>query len=604
MTEPVSAWERRFRAPTLSLPTWSRHAPGRTAFVSKESGAYQAHVWDMGRDVRRQVTHEPVGVDLASTTADGSGVAWFHDASGDEHGRWMVEPFDGGDPLPLVPGVPDGWPAGLALGASVRAVGTADRHGTFAIHVAVDGGPSRVLYRHREAAGVAGPERVGFNLAGLASDESLLLVEHTEHGDPLHPALRAFDPRTGEVAGDLWDGRGLGLRGAAWSPVHGDLRVAVIHERDGADRPAIWDLGTGERTDLEVPTAGTVDVLDWWPDASALLLRNTFEGRDELYRLALGDGSLARIDHPTGIITDARVRPDGRVWMRATSAAEQARILDDTGAEVIAAEGERAPDGRPYVSWRFTNPHGQEVHGFYVTPAGAGPFPLVMDVHGGPHWLWEDTFAPAVQALVDHGYAVGLANYRGSTGYTRAWRDAIIGNPGFTELEDVMAGVEDLIARGIADPSRLVLGGASWGGYLTLLGLGLYPDRFAAGVAEVPVADYVAAYEDEAPVLQAMDRGLFGGSPEERPDAYRERSPITYVDRVDGPLLVLAGANDSRCPIRQVDNYLVALRARGVEAEVYRYDTGHGSMVTDEQVRQMRVKLGFLLRHVPTGARV
>jgi dipeptidyl aminopeptidase/acylaminoacyl peptidase len=128
---------------------------------------------------------------------------------------------------------------------------------------------------------------------------------------------------------------------------------------------------------------------------------------------------------------------------------------------------------------------------------------------------------------------------------------------------------------------------------------GLHPDRWAAVVAGVPVADYVAAYEDEAPSLQMMDRGLFGGGPEEFRAMYEERSPITYVDRVAAPVLILAGENDSRCPIRQIDNYADALRARGGEVELYRYTTGHSSFVVEERVRQVRAQLTFVASHVP-----
>src|SRR5438128_5586396 len=122
---------------------------------------------------------------------------------------------------------------------------------------------------------------------------------------------------------------------------------------------------------------------------------------------------------------------------------------------------------------------------------------------------------PDVQAWVDHGVAVAMVNYRGSTGYGVAFRDALIGNPGFPEVEDVVAGLDALVAEGVADPDRAVLAGGSWGGYITLLGLGRQPERWIAGVAAVPVADYVAAYEDEAPTLQAFARSLLGGSPAE-----------------------------------------------------------------------------------------
>jgi dipeptidyl aminopeptidase/acylaminoacyl peptidase len=114
----------------------------------------------------------------------------------------------------------------------------------------------------------------------------------------------------------------------------------------------------------------------------------------------------------------------------------------------------------------------------------------------------------------------------------------------------------------------------------------------------VPVADYVAAYEDEAPGLKALDSMLFGGSPDEKPELYRERSPITYVDAVVAPVLVIAGDNDTRCPIRQILNYVDALERRGRPYRLHRYEAGHGSMVVDERVEHMRLELEFVLEHV------
>jgi dipeptidyl aminopeptidase/acylaminoacyl peptidase len=150
------------------------------------------------------------------------------------------------------------------------------------------------------------------------------------------------------------------------------------------------------------------------------------------------------------------------------------------------------------------------------------------------------------------------------------------------------------VAEGLADPDRLVLTGRSWGGYLTLLGIGRHPDDWTVAVGSMPVADYVAAYEDEMAALQAFDRSLFGGAPSEVPERYREASPITFVDRVTIPLLVIAGENDPRCPIRQVENYVRRLAQRGGEVTFYRYDAGHGSLVVDEAIRQKRTALEFV----------
>ena len=102
--------------------------------------------------------------------------------------------------------------------------------------------------------------------------------------------------------------------------------------------------------------------------------------------------------------------------------------------------------------------------------------------------------------------------------------------------------------------------------------------------------------------MRAFDRSLFGGSPDEVRDRYERSSPLTYVDAVRVPVLVLAGANDPRCPIRQIDNWLAAAQERGTAVEVYRFDAGHGSLVVDERVRQMRTELEFVARQLGLSA--
>ncbi|CAM5538242.1 peptide hydrolase [Streptomyces avidinii] len=144
-----------------------------------------------------------------------------------------------------------------------------------------------------------------------------------------------------------------------------------------------------------------------------------------------------------------------------------------------------------------------------------------------------------------------------------------------------------------------MLSGGSWGGYLTLLGLGTQPGAWAVGLAAVPVADYVTAYHDEMEALKALDRTLFGGAPEEVPERFEASSPLTYVDAVQAPVHIAAGVNDPRCPIRQIDNYVDRLAARGAVHEVYRYDAGHGSLVVEERIKQVRMELEFALKHLP-----
>jgi len=597
--EPRPDWQERFRAPTLTLPEWSRHAPEHAVLTSDETGSFQAYAWDVIEGERRRVTDERVGVMYATVSADGSEVVWFSDPTGDESGRWLAMPFDGGDPRELLPGAPAGWPDGLALGLHVVAGVLAERDG-FAVYVSRDGEPAKEIFRHVDAIGIGGTDFhiEGTTVCGLSADEDLLCVTTAQEGDNIHRQLIVLDTRTDAVVGELADGPGLGVDAFAWSPVAGDRRLLAAHEREDLMRPVIWDLATGARTDVPVDVPGEIVPVDWWPDGRSILVAHLFRGRSQLHRLELASGTLTQILHPRGEVHGARVRPDGSVWLRVSSGHEASRLLDDAGSVLLEPDRPGLRTGAPYREWLFRNPDGDQVHGWLVVPEGEGPFPVYMKVHGGPSWLYEDTFWPDVQMLVDAGFLVGMVNYRGSTGYGAKWRDHIIGNIGFPEVADTVAGLDDLVARGLADPKRAVIGGWSWGGYTTLLALGTYPDRWTAGVAGVPVGDYMASYDDSAPSLQAYDRTLVGAVVHDVPEFIAERSPITYVGNVRAPVLVLIGENDTRCVPEQAYNYVNALRDAGGQVEVYSYGEGHSSYIVDEELRQWGAVLEFLRRHI------
>ena len=596
--ERTPIWEQRLRAPVLSMPDWSPNAPDRIVVESTESGVWQVHTWDVATGARRQVTDHPVGVTAGSVSIDGADVLWWQDESGDESGQWYAAPFGGGDPRPLLDGIPAGWNEGFAQASGTVAASVSDRDG-FAVYLSIDRGPVKEIVRSTDWLRVSGSEG-GFNRGGLSTDGSLLCLQHCEGGDMLHPALRVIDARTSGVVADLADD-GKSLATAAWSPIPGDNRLVVIHERSGEQASSIWEPSTGAWADLETGLSGEVVALDWWPDASALLVTNLVEGRHRLYRFDLTTNTLTAIEHPEGQISGGLVRPDGAVWYRWANGASAPRIMDDRGREVLTAEGERAPAGRPYISFRFDNPHGQSVHGFYVTPDGNAPFPILIRPHGGPTWLDEDRWSPEVQAYVDAGFAVAMINYRGSTGYGAGWRDTLIGDIGGPELEDLNAGLAWLVDRGIANPARAVIGGWSWGGYLTLMELGKHPDLWVCGIAGIPVGDYELSYDDMSPVLQAYDRALLGGTPSEVPDLMRDRNPIYFADDVRAPVLFVIGENDSRCPYRQAMAYVDKLAARGHPHQVYLFGTGHGSNDVEEEIRQVGTILDFLANNVPAG---
>ncbi len=176
--------------------------------------------------------------------------------------------------------------------------------------------------------------------------------------------------------------------------------------------------------------------------------------------------------------------------------------------------------------------------------------------------------------------------------FGRDFEEKIRGNIGHWELEDMVAGRRWLVEQGIAEPGRVFLTGWSYGGYLTLFALGKQPELWAGGMAGVAFGDYAIAYEDEAETLRAYDRGLMGGTPQEKPEAYAVSSPITYTAQVKAPVLIIQGRNDTRCPPRSIEVYETKMKELGKSIEVYWFDAGHGSLQVeqriDHQERMMR----------------
>lgn len=584
-------WKRRFTATKVGFPAWDTTRLDRLASITNRGGSSQVWTHDLPSGAWRQVTNDPVGIETVHV-APGGRLVWWFDATGDERGHWVTAPFDGGDPTPLVTGVPDAWSMGLSMVGDRVAVGlaTGDR---YEVYVADGQEPARLLYAHGCPAGVGceWPEGGG----GLSSDGTLLCIRHGEDGDILRSALRVLDAGSGEVVGDLVDA-GRRLEARAWSPTEPVL--AFVSELGAFERPALWWPLSGQRRDLPLEgLPGAVFPVTWFPDGSALLVRHEHEGRAQLYRLELPSEDVRLVVDPHGDVEESNVRPDGEVWLRASDGATAPRIVTDGGREVLPNPDESPPGGTGLSDFWFEDPAGQRIHAFLATPTGEAPFPIVMSVHGGPEWHERDRFDPETQAFIDAGYAIALVNYRGSTGYGIAFRESLIGNPGLPESEDVNACLDALIAEGIADPERVYWSGWSWGGCLACLNAGLHPDRWRAIFAGIPAGDFVAAHWASSPALQAWDVAMYGGSPNEVPDAYRERDPMSYVDRVTAPVLVIAGENDSRCPIEGVTPWVDAVRANGTDVRVHLYGTGHHANADADRVQHMEMILDFFAEH-------
>ncbi len=224
-------------------------------------------------------------------------------------------------------------------------------------------------------------------------------------------------------------------------------------------------------------------------------------------------------------------------------------------------------------------------------------------MHGGPKAVETESFAPGSQAWLDCGFAYLTINYRGSTTFGREFESQILGDLGHLEIEDIVAARKWLIEQGIARPDQILLTGWSYGGYLTLLALGKYPEMWAAGIAGMPIADWTIQYEDEAETLRGYQLALFGGTPEEKPEQYTASSPITYVEHVCAPVLIIQGCNDTRTPARPVKMYEEKMKALDKAIEVKWFDGGHLSPFAgvEQSIKLQEWMLRFAYRVLEQG---
>jgi dipeptidyl aminopeptidase/acylaminoacyl peptidase len=228
--------------------------------------------------------------------------------------------------------------------------------------------------------------------------------------------------------------------------------------------------------------------------------------------------------------------------------------------------------------------------------------PAVVLVHGGPAAQAMNDFDRPVQALVSRGYVVIVPNYRGSTGYGKAFEDANQGDMGGGDLHDVLGAVDFVVNTGQVAPDGVAVMGTSYGAYLTLLAATKAPERIAAAVALFPFVNWFTEVENEDPVLQAYDLAKMG-DPVENRALWEDRSPSFFADRLRAPLLLIAGAHDPRCPPSEARQMVAALEKNGQAAELRIYDDeGHGFGRIENQIDAYERIVAFLLQHVPPPA--
>jgi dipeptidyl aminopeptidase/acylaminoacyl peptidase len=355
---------------------------------------------------------------------------------------------------------------------------------------------------------------------------------------------------------------------------------------EGAAQP-LWVEGA----ELGVPTwVQGVRTYAWSADGRRLYVCRRHEGQAQLWAVDVSTGqreivgALAEYTH----VEQVTVADGGQVAMIASSpaiptrvvvwdpATDAVRVMARSSSETIAAEQLAAPE---HVVWDSTE--GDRARGLlYLSPGASDNTqekpPLIILVHGGPTGQSEARYLGNVQFFATRGYAVLDVNYRGSSGYGRAYRNRLQGKWGLFDADDAVTGGQALAARGLVDGERMAIMGGSAGGYTVFQALIRYPGIFRAGICMYGVTNLFALASDTHKFEQHYLDSMIGPLPEAAA-LYRERSPIYAADRIRDPIAVFQGEEDPVVPKAQAETIVEALQRSGVPHLYHLYaGEGHG----------------------------
>jgi dipeptidyl aminopeptidase/acylaminoacyl peptidase len=267
------------------------------------------------------------------------------------------------------------------------------------------------------------------------------------------------------------------------------------------------------------------------------------------------------------------------------------RLLTDFGAELA-----RHASLRPMEELRATAPDGADVHGWLLKPAGKGPFPVVLTVHGGPFAQYGWTLFDEAQVYAGAGYAVVMGNPRGSAGYGESHGRAIVGDFGNLDSQDLLALLDAALQDPDLDGERTGVMGGSYGGFMTTWLVG-HTDRFRAAISE-RACNVFDSFEGSSDIGWFFVPQYIGTDP----DRVAAQSPLAHVDRIRTPMLLIHSEQDWRCPVEQAQRLFVALKQRRVEVELLLFPgEGHElsrSGLPSHRVARFEAVLDWWRRHL------
>lgn len=559
--------------------TWVRVGPAADVFLAPTDGSRSPI----------RLTETPENTFVVSWTPDSQAIIVEEDKGGDERVRlFRVEIERPGVMIPLTEPSPNYYIRGGQLHPNGRWL---IYGANYDFEKSQEIEPT-LIYRHDIVTGervvLARPQRGGYIVPKLNLQGTHILYSRKD----LHPAgtqiwLVAID---GQSDQEILNFGPTAKIEASWFP--DGQRVLFLAEAKTHRRLGIWEMRTGQITWLLDDPQRNIEYAFVPANSSKIVLIEIAQAR---VRSSLLDPQthkefvLPKIEG--NLIPLAPCNPQETEWIGEYYSARQPADLVRFSLDAIHPErfvsltriwertSVRPQDLTPAEEIRWRSVDNLEIQGWLYRSRAPKPKGTIVYIHGGPTAHSEDRFSVQIQFFVSQGFHVFDPNYRGSTGFGLAFQEKIKEDGwGGREQDDIRTGIEHLIKLGIAQPSKVGVTGTSYGGYSCWCAITRWPPEIVAAAAPIcGMTDLVVDYQTTRPDLRPYSEEMMGGSPEQVPHKYYERSPINFVQNIRGKLLIVQGARDPNVTPENVRAVRAALDRAGIPYEVLIFDDeGHG----------------------------
>jgi dipeptidyl aminopeptidase/acylaminoacyl peptidase len=421
--------------------------------------------------------------------------------------------------------------------------------------------------------------------------------------------LIVVDADSGKTLRTISDHAGVSV--VDWSSDGRNIVFGNLTRSGIAQRPTASPAAGSEFRTLDDSYHGTIGTARWLPNSRELIAWG-LEGTEA--RLLLLDSQNAKVRQLASIFSefpDFTVSHDGKtvafvgqgyaspneIWVMELG--KEPKQLTNLHPQVASWDLGSVRQ----ISWK-NKKDGKTIYGVLVTPPNfveGKPYPTVVQIHGGPEWAWWSGWAGSWhewgQFLAAHGYVVFMPNPRGSDGQGVEFIESVREDWGGMDFEDIMSGIDDLVAKKITDPNRLGIGGWSYGGFMSSWAV-THTDRFKAAVIGAGVTDLIS-FAGTTDIMPSFTERYLGGIPFHRWEMYSTHSPLTYLRNCKTPSLILHGEADPRVPVSQGWEFYNGLKMLGVPTEMVTYPREpHGINETAHQADLLKRVLSWYDQHL------